>query len=114
MRNPRYFTPALRLLALGVALLGANQAHAAGEPNVPALNWHPCPEYPGYGYKCRSDCVTRHVDAYLLRGTLPKKCTVCPANPNPFEQAALQISAPSRPAVSRPPPGWPGWPGWRA
>ncbi len=52
MRNPRFFTPALRLLALGIALLGASLAHAAGEPIVPALNWHPCPEYPGYGYEC--------------------------------------------------------------
>lgn len=67
--------------------------------------------YAGWGHTAygRSECVTRYVDAYLLRGTLPKKGTVCPANPNPFEQAALRISAPSRPAVSRPPPGWPGW-----
>jgi len=67
--------------------------------------------YAGWGHTAygRSECVTRYVDAYLLRGTLPKKGTVCPANPNPFLPSVLRTAAPARPAVSRPPPGWPGW-----
>jgi pimeloyl-ACP methyl ester carboxylesterase len=67
--------------------------------------------YAGWGHTAygRSECVTRHVDAYLLRGTLPGEGTVCPANPNPFEVAALRMTAPpSLPAVARPPSGRPG------
>jgi pimeloyl-ACP methyl ester carboxylesterase len=68
--------------------------------------------YAGWGHTAygRSLCVTLHVDQYLLRRTLPKRGTVCPANPNPFGPTAAKRSAELLlPAVSRPPPGWPGW-----
>jgi pimeloyl-ACP methyl ester carboxylesterase len=67
--------------------------------------------YAGWGHTAygRSECATRHMDAYLLRGTLPEARTVCPANPNPFELGALRSAAPAVPVISRPPPGWPGW-----
>ena len=53
--------------------------------------------YAGWGHTAygRSDCVTAHVNAYLLAGTLPPAGTVCPANPNPFVQSiALRRAAP--------------------
>lgn len=69
--------------------------------------------YAGWGHTAygRSECVTRHVDAYLLRGKLPAKGTVCPANPNPFVSAfaALRSAPLARPPVSRPPVAVPGW-----
>ncbi|MGH8251839.1 MAG: alpha/beta hydrolase [Steroidobacteraceae bacterium] len=67
--------------------------------------------YAGWGHTAygRSECVTRHVNAYLLHGGLPKEGKVCPANPNPFEVAALRIAAPSVPLIGLPPPSWPGW-----
>jgi pimeloyl-ACP methyl ester carboxylesterase len=68
--------------------------------------------YAGWGHTAygRSECVTRHVDAYILRGRLPPKGTVCPANPNPFAiTAAMRAAEQARPLVGRPPPTWPGW-----
>jgi TAP-like protein len=67
--------------------------------------------YAGWGHTAygRSECVTRLVDAYLLRGALPPKGKVCPANPNPFDPSALRAAPESAMRVSRPPPGWPGW-----
>ncbi len=68
--------------------------------------------YAGWGHTAygRSACVTRHVDQYLLRRTLPARGTVCPANPNPFLPVASKRNAELLvPAISRPPPGWPGW-----
>jgi hypothetical protein len=53
--------------------------------------------------------VTRYVDNYLLRRALPRRGTVCPANPNPFLPVSLRSTELRVPAVSRPPPGWPGW-----
>lgn len=70
--------------------------------------------YAGWGHTAygRSACVTRYVDQYLLRRSLPEPGTVCPANPNPFLPFAAKRSAEElMPAVSRPPPGWPGWRG---
>jgi pimeloyl-ACP methyl ester carboxylesterase len=45
--------------------------------------------YAGWGHTAygRSACVSRYVDAYLVRGALPPRGTVCPANPNPFLEA---------------------------
>ncbi len=67
--------------------------------------------YAGWGHTAygRSACVTRYVDDYLLRRALPKRGTVCPANPNPFLPAAMRKSEAMLPAISRPPPAWPGW-----
>lgn len=67
--------------------------------------------YAGWGHTAygRSECVTDYVDAYLLRGALPKKGTVCPANPNPFDQVALRMAPRVMAPISRPPLGWPGW-----
>ena len=36
----------------------------------------------------RSLCVTDYVLGYLSEGTLPPEGTICPANPNPFVEAA--------------------------
>ncbi|WP_420323300.1 alpha/beta hydrolase [Kribbella capetownensis] len=52
----------------------------------------------------RSECVTDHVDAYLLTGSLPPKGTVCPANPNPFLPAAARTLQRTAPLVGLPPP----------
>jgi pimeloyl-ACP methyl ester carboxylesterase len=52
--------------------------------------------YAGWGHTAysRSDCVTGHVNAYLLNGSLPPQGTVCPANPNPFlSTATIQAQA---------------------
>ena len=62
--------------------------------------------YAGWGHTAygRSTCTTEYVDRYLLDGTLPPVDTVCPANPNPFVEAATARSAPLRvPAVGLPP-----------
>ncbi len=66
--------------------------------------------YAGWGHTAygRSACVTGYVDAYLLRGALPKKGTVCPANPNPFGSEGSRTAARIVPAPVRPPPAWPG------
>jgi pimeloyl-ACP methyl ester carboxylesterase len=67
--------------------------------------------YAGWGHTAygRSLCVTLHVDQYLLRRALPRRGTVCPANPSPFLAAALRKREDLHPAISRPPPHWPGW-----
>jgi pimeloyl-ACP methyl ester carboxylesterase len=63
--------------------------------------------YAGWGHTAygRSACATEHVNAYLLRGTLPRAGTVCPANPNPFVTSAARTSAASAGVepVGRPP-----------
>ena len=45
--------------------------------------------YAGWGHTAygRSTCVQAHVNAYLVRGSLPPRGKVCPANPNPFREA---------------------------
>ena len=50
--------------------------------------------YAGWGHTAygRSECVTAHIDAYLVDGTLPPAGTVCPANPNPFITAGLRTA----------------------
>jgi hypothetical protein len=66
--------------------------------------------YAGWGHTAygRSECVTRHVDRYLLHGTLPREGKVCPANPNPFLSAGLRAASRVVPVGIRPPPPRPG------
>nr|WP_157528416.1 alpha/beta hydrolase [Kibdelosporangium sp. MJ126-NF4]CEL18454.1 probable exported protease [Kibdelosporangium sp. MJ126-NF4]CTQ97937.1 probable exported protease [EC:3.4.-.-] [Kibdelosporangium sp. MJ126-NF4] len=47
--------------------------------------------YAGWGHSAysRNTCSARHIDNYLLTGTLPAEGTVCPANPNPFLDTTL-------------------------
>ncbi len=61
--------------------------------------------YAGWGHTAygRSSCVSDHVNAYLLRGSLPPRGTVCPANPNPFLEAAA-VERAARPVLGLPPP----------
>jgi pimeloyl-ACP methyl ester carboxylesterase len=62
--------------------------------------------YAGWGHTAygRSECVTGHVNSYLLAGTLPPEGTLCPANPNPFlTTAAIQAAGP----VAGFPTAWP-------
>jgi pimeloyl-ACP methyl ester carboxylesterase len=63
--------------------------------------------YAGWGHTAygRSECTTEFVDAYLLDVSLPPKGTVCPANPNPFLEAAAS-SARATAAVVGLPPSW--------
>ena len=63
--------------------------------------------YAGWGHTAygRSVCVTGHVNAYLLNGTLPPEGTLCPANPNPF-LAAATIQAQNQPVAGFP-AAWP-------
>jgi pimeloyl-ACP methyl ester carboxylesterase len=68
--------------------------------------------YAGWGHTAygRSECTTRHVNAYLLHRRLPPEGTVCPANPNPFAvTTSLRAAERARPLVGLPPPSWPGW-----
>ena len=60
--------------------------------------------YAGWGHTAygRSACTTDHVDRYLLTGALPRRGTVCPANPNPFTAAADQRLAARAPLVGLP------------
>ncbi len=61
--------------------------------------------YAGWGHTAygRSDCVTDHVDAYLIDGTLPPVDTVCPANPNPFVPSAQRTASAPAPLIGLPP-----------
>jgi len=61
--------------------------------------------YAGWGHTAygRSECTTELIDAYLLDGTLPQPGTVCPANPNPFLEAAAAPATRSTPTVGLPP-----------
>ena len=55
--------------------------------------------YAGWGHTAygTSECVTQDVNAYVLKGTLPAKGKVCPANPNPFlAQVALRAKTHQR------------------
>lgn len=63
--------------------------------------------YAGWGHTAfgRSDCVTEYVINYLLDGTLPRKGTICPANPNPFlPTPLLQRARVAGPMIGLPPP----------
>jgi pimeloyl-ACP methyl ester carboxylesterase len=67
--------------------------------------------YAGWGHTAflRSACVTDYVLRYLSEGALPPEGTVCPANPNPFVDAAasaLRRAAPLTPLIGLP-PAWP-------
>lgn len=65
--------------------------------------------YAGWGHTAygRSACVTDYVNAYLLRGALPRAGTVCPANPNPFVPSlARTTAATSGPSPVGRPPAW--------
>jgi pimeloyl-ACP methyl ester carboxylesterase len=66
------------------------QASARLLPNSRLLS------YAGWGHTAygRSDCITAHVDRYLLTGAPPPEGTVCPANPNPFTTVADRRAAP--------------------
>jgi pimeloyl-ACP methyl ester carboxylesterase len=61
--------------------------------------------YAGWGHTAygRSACVRAHVNDYLVRGSLPPRGTVCPANPNPFLGSAARTSA-STPSIGLPAP----------
>jgi pimeloyl-ACP methyl ester carboxylesterase len=63
--------------------------------------------YAGWGHTAylRSECVTRRVDAYLLRGALPPRGAVCRANPNPFLAAPGRQAAKGALLVGLPPAG---------
>jgi hypothetical protein len=63
--------------------------------------------YAGWGHTAysRSECVTRRVDAYLLRGALPPRGTVCRANPNPFLTVPGRQAAQEALLVGLPPAG---------
>jgi hypothetical protein len=62
--------------------------------------------YAGWGHTAYgvSRCVTRHVNAYLVRGVLPAKGTVCPANENPFLHPSWLPIRPWSALVGTPPP----------
>ena len=53
--------------------------------------------YAGWGHTAfgRSECVTGYVVDYLLDGSLPKRGTECPANPNPFQPSTARAAAPA-------------------
>jgi pimeloyl-ACP methyl ester carboxylesterase len=61
--------------------------------------------YAGWGHTAygRSECTSDFIDAYLLDATLPPQGTVCPANPNPFLEAAARSARERRPLVGLPP-----------
>jgi pimeloyl-ACP methyl ester carboxylesterase len=61
--------------------------------------------YAGWGHTAygRSECATEFVDAYLLDGTLPSHGTICPANPNPFLEAAAGSATEAAPTAGLPP-----------
>lgn len=88
--------------------------HAGAEASARLLRSSRLLSYAGWGHTAydRSACVTEHVNAYLLRGTLPPKGTVCPANPNPFVPAAAASRTASADSASggnflgRPPTWW--------
>lgn len=63
--------------------------------------------YAGWGHTAygRSECTTEFIDAYLLDGTLPPAGTVCPANPNPFLEAAATATK-RRETTAGLPPAW--------
>jgi pimeloyl-ACP methyl ester carboxylesterase len=62
--------------------------------------------YAGWGHAAygRSDCTRAFVDRYLRTGALPPVGTVCPANPNPFLDAAAASATIGAAAVGLPPP----------
>jgi hypothetical protein len=61
--------------------------------------------YAGWGHTAygRSACATEYIDDYLLTGALPRRGTVCPANPNPFLVSPTARAATAAPLVGLPP-----------
>jgi hypothetical protein len=61
--------------------------------------------YAGWGHTAfgRNECITRHTVNYLLRGTLPPKGTVCPANDNPFALSLQRRAVSAVPSIGLPP-----------
>jgi pimeloyl-ACP methyl ester carboxylesterase len=61
--------------------------------------------YAGWGHTAygRSACTTEYIDAYLVDGALPPERTVCPANPNPFVDAATRAVERHAPLLGLPP-----------
>jgi TAP-like protein len=49
-----------------------------------------------HGVYVRNDCVTRQVDDYLIRGTLPSKTSTCAGAPRPDVPADGQQSGPGK------------------
>jgi pimeloyl-ACP methyl ester carboxylesterase len=47
-------------------------------------------DYAGHTSLGQSECVTRKVDAYLIRGRLPAEGTVCESDRRPFERPSAQ------------------------
>ena len=63
--------------------------------------------YAGWGHSAygRSACTREFVNEYLLDGALPPVGTICPANPNPFLEAAA-TSARAGTTAAGLPPSW--------
>jgi pimeloyl-ACP methyl ester carboxylesterase len=68
--------------------------HAGAEASARLLGNARLLSYAGWGHTAydRSACVTDFVNAYVLRGALPPRGTVCPANPNPFVTSAARAT----------------------
>lgn len=81
--------------------------HAGAEATARLLRNARLLSYAGWGHTAygRSACITDHINAYLIGGTLPSAGTVCPANPNPFVPST-QRTASSPTPVGRPPTWW--------
>jgi pimeloyl-ACP methyl ester carboxylesterase len=64
--------------------------------------------YAGWGHTAygRNACIAAYVNDYLVRGSLPPRGTVCPANPNPFLEAGSRRLA-AAPSVGLPMPWLP-------
>jgi len=86
--------------------------HAGAEASARLLRNARLLSYAGWGHTAydRSACVTDFVNAYLLRGALPARGTVCPANPNPFVASSARATTSSTSSSSdflgRPPTWW--------
>lgn len=78
--------------------------HAGARASARNLEGSRLLSYAGWGHTAygRSACVTEHIDAYLLDGTLPPKGKVCPANPNPFVPQMQLRATTSAPLVGLP------------
>jgi pimeloyl-ACP methyl ester carboxylesterase len=109
----RYAGPWMTRTSAPVLVVGNRFDVATGYEGAVGTSWllrgSRLLSYAGWGHTAygRNTCVASYVDDYLVTGTLPRRGTVCPANPNPFLEPAPSRRTQALPLIGLPAPWQP-------